>query len=257
MNQPSVFRLIAAALLLAGCQPGFWGMPESGALSFAAVFPTPGFGIQMIPEQTRAIAVAVFSETGGGLEAGLVLTPLLPSRNIGLLQPGKRKLLAVAFDANGQALAADQADAEILAGQTHRAELELTSGEKVSDEDLALLRALLRQPQAIIRPGQILPINPIPTASGTPTTPTASAQPAEAPVLAEPSPSAKVTPSPSPIPTITPYPSSGGGGGGGSFNPEPVPTPSATGPTGPTLGGDVTINGGDTTLPPITSSLRW
>lgn len=177
-----------------------------GQLSLAASFKLAAdFRTLVIPDATRAVAVAVFSETDGALEAGLVLTPEMPTRRIGLLMPGRRKVLAVAFDANAQALAGDDADATIVAGQTERAELDLQADFRPSQADLVLLRALLRQPQVIVRPGQALPLEPSPSAliSASPA-PVASPEPKP-----QPSPTASASPLPMATPSATPYPSSG------------------------------------------------
>lgn len=242
-----LLSLTAAVMTAAACQPAIHtARVPGGSISFAAAFPEPSLRIQTIPNATRAIAVAMFSESDAlELEAGLVLTPTQPSRRLGLLPVGKRRLLAVAFDAQAQPLAGGESSAMIEAGKTATAELDLQPEFKLSDADLALLRALLRRPLT----------NPTPTP--TPNSPSVTRpdegvmpSPVTQPVA---SPSATVSPSsapiPAPSPTATPW--SSGGGGGGFVAPDPTPTPS-----GPSLGGDVNVQNGDPNLPPISAGFR-
>lgn len=246
-----LLSLTAAVMMAAACQPAInTARAPGGSISFAAAFPEPSLRIQTIPDATRAIAVAMFSESDAlELEAGLVLTPTQPSRRLGLLPVGKRRLLAVAFDAQAQPLAGGESTALIEAGKTATAELDLQPDFKLSDADLALLRALLRRPLTSPTPTPT-PNSPSVTRPDEGVMPSPVTQPVASPSAASPSPSA--TPMPSPSPTAAWQSSGGGGGGGGGFvAPDPSPTPS-----GPSLGGDVNVQNGDPNLPPISAGFR-
>lgn len=240
---------LGLSLLLSACQA-----PQvtqaAGELSFAAAFPAEaGFRTQSLPASTRAIAIAVFSAEGpGGLEAGLVLTPALPSRRVGLLMPGPRRIVALAFDGEARPLNGARAEARIEAGKTSRAELDLQAGFAPSPEELALLRALLFRPQPGQSPLPIAPPSPLP--SGGASTPSSALNPPAQPA-------ATAAPEPAPTPAASPSPSGGsvrhssGGGGGGSSTPGSNPTPS---PSGGDLGAELSLEPGDGNLPPISAT---
>lgn len=233
-----VLRLLALAVLT-GCQFPT-AQNAKGSLKFTVVFPeqkAENMRIQAIPANTQVIAVAVFRQQNQ-LEAGLVLTPAQPKRRLGLLPTGQLRIVALAFDAAGQALAGDSGSALITAGQTSQAELDLQPQFEISAQEQSLLRALLQMPVPSISPSVSPSATPSPGGSSGSLSIPALIQ-SEPPVILE------VSPSPS-APQPSPSRSSGGGGGGTHSESQ----------NGGDLGADINLQPGQTSLPPIIAGVR-
>lgn len=130
-----------SASLLAGCQGD---ARQAGSLNFMTRFPAPAFSVQAIPANSSGIVVAVYTDaTAQSPEHQFLLTPAEPSRQLGLLEPGPRRVVALAFDARHQLLAGGSAQATVVAGQTSQVSLELSSEFRPDSRELAQLSALM------------------------------------------------------------------------------------------------------------------
>ncbi len=100
---------------------------------------------------STAISVAIYRPDQKNPEHSFVLTPAEPSRQLGLLEPGARPVVALAFDKNNHLLAGGTAQATVLAGQTSQnsqVSLERTAEYKPETAQLQQLTSLLPATQA-------------------------------------------------------------------------------------------------------------
>lgn len=152
VSMPAFGRI--AAILTLGLQLSACHLPswQTGQLRVATRFASrevqsQSLRIQAIPAESSAITVAVFKlGTQGQPEQSVLLTPAHASHELGQLEPGPRRVLALAFDNNGRLLAGSSGQAQVIAGQTSQLSLELSTSFSPDAQELANLKALLPKP---------------------------------------------------------------------------------------------------------------